>query len=65
MRTREEIEASRIGPATLSLEVLLDIRELLLKEQPVAQEKKKYICPKCGKECRNAFGLTGHMRSHK
>lgn len=23
-----------------------------------------FVCPTCGKECKNAFGLTGHKRSH-
>ncbi len=36
----------------------------------VVEKERKIItltfpCPTCGKVCKNKFGLTGHMRSHK
>jgi len=25
----------------------------------------RHVCPDCGKVCKNALGLTGHMKTHK
>lgn len=32
---------------------------------PVANESNPLICKVCGRECKSAWGLTVHMRSHK
>ena len=42
----------------LILEVLLDIRDLLNKEN-------KYKCDVCGREFEERIALAGHKRSHK
>ncbi len=48
------------------------IEELVAQklDDPVAGElpmspPEKFICPDCGKELKNMFGLMGHMKSHE
>jgi hypothetical protein len=58
MKTREEIIMSGRKNELLILEVLLDIRDLLNKEN-------KYKCDVCGREFEERIALAGHKRSHK
>ena len=44
-----------------------DIRdnEYAHKKERVLDINKERTCPECGKVCRNKFGLTSHLKSHK
>jgi hypothetical protein len=67
MRTRNEIEHGGVRTDILSLEVLLDIRELLQVKDSVKKvnQGKIHECDICHKTFDYALALAGHKRSHK
>lgn len=47
------------------LSELEGLKFVLPGEEAQTEAPKDSVCTECGKECKSAFGLQSHMRSHK
>jgi rubrerythrin len=64
----EKLRAKIVSDRDEAIKILKGAKDEANKPNPEATEETEsgdYICQVCGKVCKNAFGLAGHLRSHK